>query len=310
LQRLADALPELVGGSADLDPSTKTFLQSSVNFDRTHALGRNVQYGVREHAMGSIVNGIAAHGGLRPFGATFFAFSDYMRPSLRLAALSHLPSVFVFTHDSIGLGEDGPTHQPIEQLASLRAMPRLQVLRPADARETAEAWAAALERIDGPTALVLTRQNVPQLSREQGGAGSAEGARMGAYVLRETKAEGKRLSLLATGSEVHVALEAADQLEQRGYAVRVVSMPSWEIFERQDPAYRTSVLGGDPAEARLAIEAGASFGWERYTGGAGRSLSIDRFGASAPAGVLMETLGFTPRDVIALAERLYPVARG
>lgn len=308
LQRLAAAVPELVGGSADLDPSTKTFLESSVNFDAEHPTGRNLQFGVREHAMGSITNGIVAHGGLRSFGATFFVFSDYMRPTIRLAALSHLPSIFVFTHDSIGLGEDGPTHQPIEHLASLRAMPGVHVIRPADARETAEAWGAALARTKGPTVLVLSRQNLPQQDRKQGGAGAGNGVLQGAYVLRETRASGKRITLLATGSEVAVAMEAAALLEPKGYAARVVSMPCWEQFDEQDVEYRASVLGA-PDEARLAIEAGSSFGWERYTGGAGRTLCVDRFGASAPAATLMEQMKITPGDVVATIERLFPTHR-
>jgi transketolase len=258
--------------------------------------------------MGAIVNGIAAHGGLRPFGATFFVFSDYLRPTIRIAALSELPSIFVFTHDSIGLGEDGPTHQPVEHLASLRAMPGVRVMRPADARETAESWAAALSHQHGPTVLVLSRQNLPQHDRAAGAEGTADGARNGAYVLRGAMGSGRRVTLLATGSEVAVVMEAAPLLEAKGYSVRVVSMPCWEIFDAQDTAYRAAVLG-PPDEARLAVEAGASFGWERYTGGSGRTLCIDRFGASAPAATLMEQLGLTPAAVVETVERLFPVHR-
>ena len=315
LQELASAVPELIGGSADLDPSTKTNLKSSGNFSRDDRSGRNVQYGIREHGMGAIVNGMAAHGGLRPFGATFFIFSDYLRPTLRIAALSHLPSIFVFTHDSIGLGEDGPTHQPIEQLASLRAIPGVHVLRPADTRETAEAWRAALDRIDGPTLLVLTRQNLPNLDRSRMGLGGEDGAFRGGYVLREaTKmspvnsagSSGGSLqsfvTLLATGSEVHVAMEAALQLEASGIATRVVSLPCWGRFEAQDPEYQRSVLG--PAGVRVSIEAGTTFGWERYVGDRGRAIGIDRFGASAPGERNMEEFGFTAENVVRTVKEL------
>ncbi|MCA9726399.1 MAG: transketolase [Candidatus Eisenbacteria bacterium] len=302
LQRLAAAIPELVGGSADLDPSTKTFLKDSPNFDLAHRNGRNVQYGVREHAMGAIVNGMAAHGGLRPFGATFFVFSDYMRPTIRLAALSHLPSIFVFTHDSIGLGEDGPTHEPIEHLASLRAMPNLVVSRPADARETAEAWQAALARTDGPTVLVLSRQNLPQQDRSHGALGREEGALRGGYVLRDSGAGDPEVVLIATGSEVAVAIEAAGRLEKRR-RVRVVSLPSWELFEAQDPNYRSAVLGPDDV-CRITIEAGATMGWERYRGARGACVGVDRFGASAPGETVMAKLGITADRVVALAEEI------
>jgi transketolase len=299
IQRLAESVPELVGGSADLDPSTKTFIRSSKNHDAEHPGGRNLQFGVREHVMGGIVNGIAAHGGLRPFGATFFVFSDYMRPAIRIAALSRLPSIFVYTHDSIGLGEDGPTHQPIEHLASLRAMPNVRVIRPADARETAEAWQAALERIDGPTVLVLTRQKLPPMDRSRGGAGWHRGAGRGAYVLREVPDEEADLTLLATGSEVVVAMGAADLLGQEGIRVRVVSMPSWELFLEQGDLYRSEVFG-EPDGLRLSVEAAASFGWDRWVNPRGSSVAIDRFGASAPGDTNMEKFGFT---AAAVAER-------
>lgn len=303
LQSLASAVPELIGGSADLDPSTKTFLKESPNFDLAHRDGRNIQYGVREHAMGSIVNGLAAHGGLRPFGATFFVFSDYMRPTIRLAALSHLPSIFVYTHDSIGLGEDGPTHEPIEHLASLRAMPNVHVIRPADARETSESWIAALGRTDGPTLLVLSRQNLPQLNRDRSTLGGEEGAIRGGYILQECAHGNPELVLLATGSEVSVAVEAANRLEVAGHRVRVVSLPCWELFERQDPNYRNAVLGPQ-ALPRISIEAAATFGWERYLGSRGISIGVDRFGASAPGETVMKEFDLTPERVVSAAKEL------
>jgi transketolase len=315
LQALANAIPELTGGSADLDPSTKTYLESSTNFSREDRRGRNIQYGIREHGMGAIVNGMAAHGGIRPFGATFFVFSDYLRPTLRIAALSHLPSIFVFTHDSIGLGEDGPTHQPIEQLASLRAIPGVHVQRPADARETAEAWRGALERTDGPTLLVLSRQNLPTLDRGRSGFGGEDGAFRGGYVLRESSGgtrahdpdrvggfSGTPVTLIATGSEVQVAMEAAEMLESSGIAARVVSLPCWERFEVQDREYQRSVLGRDAV--RVSIEAGATFGWERFLGERGRAIGIDRFGASAPGERNMEEFGFTAENVVRTAKEL------
>jgi transketolase len=303
LQEIAKLVPELVGGSADLDPSTKTFLKTSPNFDLLHREGRNIQYGVREHAMGAIVNGLAAHGGLRPFAATFFVFSDYMRPPLRLAALSRLPSIFVYTHDSIGLGEDGPTHEPIEHLASLRAMPHLHVIRPADARETAEAWMAALERTDGPTVLVLSRQNLPQLDRGRAALGAEEGALRGGYIVRECDGGDPELVLIATGSEVSLALEAAARLESDERRVRVVSLPCWEIFECQDATYREAVLGSS-STPRISIEAGATFGWERYLGARGVAIGVDRFGASAPGATVLRELGITAERAVSVAKEL------
>lgn len=303
IQRIAEALPELVGGSADLDPSTKTFIKSSCNFDEDHRDGRNIQYGIREHGMGAVVNGMAAHGGVRPFGATFFVFSDYLRPTLRLAALSGLPSIFVFTHDSVGLGEDGPTHQPIEHLASLRAIPGLTVIRPADARETAEAWQAAIENTGGPTVLVLSRQKLPGVDRAHSGPGAEDGARRGGYVARDTR--NAKVTLIGTGSEVTVSLEAAEILNGRGIAARVVSLPSWELFERQEPDYRAAVLGD--TSVRFTIEAAATFGWARYARPSGASLGVDRFGASAPGEVTMREFGFTAEGIAdrvqALAEK-------
>ncbi|MFN8549107.1 MAG: transketolase [Candidatus Eisenbacteria bacterium] len=297
IQKLAAAIPEFVGGSADLDPSTKTFIAASINFDAEHRDGRNLQFGVREHGMGSLVNGIAAHGGIRPFGATFFVFSDYLRPVLRIAAISKLPSIFVFTHDSIALGEDGPTHQPIEHLAAIRAIPGVHIIRPADARETAEAWRAAVARNDGPTCLVLTRQKLPQLDRAAGGAGAAEGVARGGYVVRE--ASGAKITFVASGSEVSAALAASDLLAKDGIGCRVVSLPCWELFQEQEPSYRASVLG-DANGIRISVEAASPMGWDRYTNPRGASIAMESFGASAPGEVNLEKFGFTPS---AIAER-------
>ncbi len=290
LNTLADRLPELVGGSADLAPSTDTYLDGSGDVSCRDFGGRNFHFGVREHAMGSVLNGMAAHGGLRPFGATFLVFSDYMRPTLRLAALMRLPVVYVFTHDSIGLGEDGPTHQPIEHLASLRAIPGLVVLRPADANETAAAWRTALARLDGPTALALTRQKVPTLPEPPPGA-----VARGAYI----RAHGDDIALVATGSEVHLAMAARDRLAESDVAARVVSMPSWELFDDQPAAYRDEVL---PAWVpSLGVEAGRSQGWCRYTDDV---VSIESFGASAPAADLIEAYGLTADRVAGRARSL------
>jgi len=293
LNALADVIPNLMGGSADLAPSNKTFLTQGGN--------RNLHFGVREHAMGAILNGMALHGGVRPYGGTFLVFADYMRPAIRLAALMKTKVIYVFTHDSIGVGEDGPTHQPIEQLASLRAIPNLTVLRPADANETAAAWKIALES-DGPVALALTRQNVPVLDvdREK----LFQGVSKGAYILAESSGP-PRLIVIATGSETHLALEAQKVLErQKGIPTRVVSMPSWELFQRQDAAYRDAVLPPE-VTARLAVEAGSSMGWHRWTGSQGAVIAIDRFGASAPGSVVMTNFGFTVDNVVASALALF-----
>jgi transketolase len=284
---LASELPGLIGGSADLAPSTNTLITGSPGFQPEARAGRNLHFGVREHAMGAAVNGLALHGGLQPYGATFLMFSDYMRPAVRLAALMGTPSIFVWTHDSVWLGEDGPTHQPIEHLASLRAIPNLWVVRPADAGETAEAWALALGRTSGPTALILTRQDLPVLDRP-GGDGQV---RRGGYVLRP----GGDAVLVATGSEVSLALAAADVLAEGGLELRVVSLPCWEAFFEQDGDYRRSVLGeGLPV---ASLEAASTLGWERITGGGGLPIGIDHFGASAPQKVLAEEWGFTPEAV-------------
>jgi transketolase len=295
MNAIAAALPELVGGSADLDPSTKTYLKGYGDFQPGSRAGRNIHYGVREHAMAAASSGIALHGGLLPFSATFFNFLDYLKPALRLAAINTIREIFVFTHDSVFLGEDGPTHQPIEQLAMLRATPNVIDLRPADALETLEAWKYAIQPKTGPSVIVLSRQKLPFL-----GARNADVAR-GAYVLLE--AEAPDLILIATGSEVHLALEAAKLLAAKGTNARVVSMPSWKLFDAQDEAYRNSVL---PAEvkARMSIEAGATIGWSKYVGERGIAYGLDHFGTSAPAAAIAEEYGFTPEHVADVAAGL------
>jgi transketolase len=295
MNAIAAALPELIGGSADLDPSTETYLKGQGDFEPGNYAGRNVHFGVREHAMGAVANGIALHGGLLPYTATFFNFLDYMKGAVRLAALSHLKVIFVFTHDSFYVGEDGPTHQPIEQLATLRATPNIAVIRPADALETVEAWKCAVEAT-GPTALILTRQKVPYL-----GARKAEVAR-GGYVVYGGDGT-PDVILIATGSEVSLAVDAAKLLEGNGTHARVVSLPCWEYFAAQDQAYRDSVLPPQVA-ARVGIEAAASLGWERWTGDRGAIVALDRFGASAPAGDLAKAFGFVPERIAEVAAGL------
>lgn len=294
LNALAKKLPELIGGSADLTPSNNTYLQGSPDFQPQSPEGRNLHFGVREHAMGAALNGMTVYGGVLPYGGTFLIFSDYERPAIRIAALSHIPSIFVFTHDSIGLGEDGPTHQPIEHLAALRAMPNLTLIRPADANEVSEAWRLAIENRDGPTALALTRQAVPTLERPNGPT-----VEKGAYVLKDF-GDDPRLILMASGSEVSLIHAAAQKLFDEGTAVRVVSFPSWELFEKQDPAYRESVLPSD-VQARLAVEAGVSQGWEKY---ASSMISLEHYGASAPGKILFEKYGFTVEHVLDKAREL------
>ncbi len=300
LNALAERLPELVGGSADLAPSCKTRLEGAGDLERGAWGGRNLHFGVREHAMGAILNGMALHGGVRPFGSTFFVFSDYMRPAIRLAALMELPVIWVFTHDSIGVGEDGPTHQPVEHLLALRAVPGVTVIRPADANETAAAWRVAVEHWEGPVALVLSRQGLPVLPGTAAGAG--EGVTRGAWVLAEASGGPPRLVLVATGSEVSLAVEARRILEEENIPTRVVSMPSWELFHRQPVEYRREVL--PPEVPALAVEAGVSLGWRDLVGTRGEVLGMDRFGASAPGGVLAEKFGFTPEGVAEAARRL------
>ena len=298
MNALAKRVPELAGGSADLNPSTKTALSGAGDFDFGQHSGRNLHFGVREHAMGAMVNGMALHGGLIPYGATFLIFSDYMKPALRLACLMNVHSIFVYTHDSIALGEDGPTHQPVEQLVGLRAIPRMTVLRPADANETAAAWKVAISR-KGPVCLALTRQKLPVLDAKQ--YKISEGVPRGAYVLAE--AEGKAdLVLIATGSEVHLALAARERLAKDKVRARVVSMPSWELFDEQPSEYRAQVLpAGVP---RLAIEAGAKLGWCKYVGDHGDVIGLERFGASAPGEVVLEKLGFSVENVVSRAMKL------
>ncbi len=315
IQALADGIPEIVGGSADLNPSTVTWIRTFGDFqhpgtrpaDTQGAVGsawdfsgRNIHYGVREHAMGAITNGMALHGGLIPYGSTFLVFSDYMRPPIRLAALMKVHVIFIFTHDSIGLGEDGPTHQPVEHLLSLRAIPGLTVLRPADANETAAAWRIAVGE-QGPFILILTRQNLPVL--DPGLFPVAEGVPKGAYILAESGEGTPDLILIAAGSEVHIALEAMDALSGQGVKTRVVSMPSWEIFQAQPRDYRDKVLP-PKVKARLAVEAGASLGWWKWVGGEGDVIGVDRFGASAPGPVVMEQYGFTAGNIVARALKL------
>lgn len=312
LNAAAGVITTLFGGSADLNPSTLTALAGMGDFQPPQTRdpenqgpvgnewgygGRNVWFGIREHAMGSIMNGIAAHGGLLPYGATFLPFSDYMRPAIRLAALMDLRVIYVFTHDSLAVGEDGPTHQPVEHVAALRTIPNLTVIRPADANETSEAWAVAIGRASGPVALALTRQNVPTLDRER--YAPASGLRRGAYVLAEADGGAPQVVIIGTGSEVHLALAARDRLQERGVRARVVSMPSWELFEEQPPAYREKVL--PPGTPTLAVEAGVTMGWRRY---ADDVIGVDSFGASAPGATVLKAYGFTVENVVDRAVKL------
>lgn len=301
INAFAAKVPWLVGGSADLSPSTKTHISGSGYFARGSFGERNIAWGIREHAMCACASGMALHGGVRPFGATFFVFSDYARPAIRLAALMGLPVIYVMTHDSIGVGEDGPTHQPVEHLASLRAMPNLYIIRPADANETAYAWRAAMERTSGPTMLVLTRQNLPILGGDA--IAPAAGVLRGGYILSREKGPKVDIILMATGSEVHLVKSAQNALAAANIAARVVSMPSWELFREQTREYRDEVL--PPAvTARLAVEAGSSFGWHEWVGERGGIIALDRFGASAPAGELFKRFGFTVENVVTTARKL------
>ncbi|MCG0240090.1 MAG: transketolase [Firmicutes bacterium] len=297
LNAIAPVLPELVGGSADLAPSTNTYIQGGGDWVPGDFRGRNIHFGVRENAMGAALNGLSLSG-LRPYGGTFLVFSDYMRPTIRLAALMEQPVIYVFTHDSIGVGEDGPTHQPVEHLAALRAIPNLVVFRPADANETAVGWRLALENRKGPFALILTRQNLPVLDPEK-----ARGAERGGYVLAEASSGRPEVILIATGSEVSVALGAREILEKEGIPTRVVSLPSWEIFDRQPKDYRDAVLPPE-VTARVAVEAAVPMGWERYVGPRGAVVGLSRFGASAPGKVLFEKFGFTPENVARVAREV------
>ena len=301
LNAIAQRVPWLIGGDADLAGSTKTTITGDADFDGQTGSGRNFHYGIREHAMGAISNGMAYHGGVRPFAATFFVFSDYMRPAVRLAALNELPVIFVWTHDSIAIGEDGPTHQPVEHLMSLRAMPNLTVIRPADANEAAAAWRWTMTHPDGPVALVLTRQKLATIDRA-GRAGAGELVR-GAYVLSDSPNGVPDAIVIATGSEVAVALEAQSTLATEGIGARVVSMPSWEMFADQDAAYRDRVLS-PRVTARVSVEAGATLGWERWIGDRGTAIGVDRFGASAPGATNLERYGITADRVAAAARAL------
>ena len=324
MNALAAVVPNLVGGSADVDPSTRTVLKGCGDFEspRAHPLagpatqgtsggvwgyaGRNIHFGLREHAMAAVMTGMACHDGVLPFGATFLSFSDYMRPSIRLAALSRVHAIYIWTHDSIALGEDGPTHQPIEHLASLRAIPNMLVLRPSDATEAVEAWRAAVTHTGGPVGLVLTRQKLPVIDRHK--YAPASGLANGAYVLAGGEDPVPDVILIATGSEVSLALEAHGVLAADGIRSRVVSMPSWELFERQPAAYREAVLPSS-VRARVSIEAASPFGWERYVGSEGTIVGIDHFGASAPGPVLMREFGFTAEHLVARAKALVTTPR-
>jgi transketolase len=304
LNALAKAIPSLLGGSADLAESNQTELKGLGAIQRNNYTGRNIHFGVREHAMGSMCNGMLLHGGIRVFAGTFLIFSDYMRPAIRLAALMGVPAIYVFTHDSIGLGEDGPTHQPIEQLMSLRLIPGLHVIRPADANETAVAWRVALESRHNPVALLLTRQNLPVFDRARDGVADASELARGGYVLSEAMRDGEAVTpdviLIASGSEVHPCMAAQELLEADGIAARVVSMPATSLFDAQPEAYRDSVLP-PLISARVSVEAGSRRGWETYTGNSGESIGLDHFGASAPAELLFKEWGFTPENIAARA---------
>ncbi len=293
-------LPTLIGGSADLAPSTNTLMKDESDFSATNRAGRNFHFGVREHGMTSILNGMAIYGGIIPYGATFLIFSDYLRPAIRLGAISGIKVIYVFTHDSIGLGEDGPTHQPIEHFAALRAIPKVIVIRPADANETVEAWKAALEHKGSPVALMLTRQKLPVLDRSV--LSPAENLSKGAYVIKDCDDE-PQMILMATGSEVSIALEAADILNEAGIKTRVVSFPSWELFEIQSEDYKEEVLPSI-IKARVSVEAGVSQGWDKYVGDYGESISIDKFGASAPYELLMDKYGITVENIVTTCKRV------
>jgi transketolase len=306
INAIAGTVPQLIGGSADLTPSNNTYIKSSADFQADRPANRNIHFGIREHAMGSTMNGMALYGSVIPFGGTFQTFSDYMRPAIRLAALSHIQVLFVFTHDSIGLGEDGPTHQSVEHLAALRAIPNLALIRPCDAHEVREAWRAALNRTQGPTAFALSRQKVALIDRKK--YASASGLHKGAYVLAEAEnKDGRNLApkliLIATGSEVGLAIEAREKLNKGGTPTRVVSMPCWEFFDAQSAKYKESVLPAK-VKTRLAIEAGVSLGWAKYIGDSGDTITVDRFGASAPAEDVFRDYGFTVENVIRKAKKL------
>ncbi|MDP9041810.1 MAG: transketolase family protein, partial [Bacteroidota bacterium] len=297
---IAEQIPFLMGGSADLSPSTDTMLDKFDSFAQDHYDGRNFHFGIREHSMGAILNGIALTKGFIPYGATFLIFSDYMRPPMRLAAISKIKPIYVFTHDSIGLGEDGTTHQPVEQLAGLRAVPNMMVIRPADANETSHAWRVALEHSGGPVAIVLTRQGLPVINQDK--YAKASGLEKGAYILSESASK-PDLILIGTGSEVSLLLKAQEKLKDKSIHARVVSMPSWELFEKQDNAYKETIFPKD-IRKRLSVEAASTFGWLKYTTEDGRSLGLNHFGESAPAEDIFKEFGFTVENIVSLAESL------
>ncbi|MCF8045643.1 MAG: transketolase [Desulfarculaceae bacterium] len=298
INAIAPNLPVLMGGSADLAPSNKTYIEGEPDFGKESYHGRNIRFGVREHAMGSVVSGLCLHGGIRPYGGTFLVFADYMRPAIRMAAIMKLPVIYVFTHDSIAVGEDGPTHQPVEHAASLRAIPGLNVIRPADANETARAWKKALETNGCPTALLLSRQKLPHLDLSEAD-GDLEN---GAYIVRDSK-ETPELILIGSGAELHACMEASAVLEKEGVKVRVVSMPSWELFESAPESYRRRILP-DTLKKRVAVEAGSPMGWDRYVSCEGTVIGIDTFGASAPGGRVLAEYGFTPGNIVSKAKEV------
>lgn len=296
INKLPDAYPTLIGGSADLTESNLTDFKGLPSFSAADRTGRNLHYGVREHGMGGVMNGMAMYGGIIPFGGTFLVFSDYMRPTIRLAAMQNLQVIYVFTHDSIGLGEDGPTHQPVEHLMSLRMIPGLTTIRPADSHETVYAWKAALENTNGPTALILSRQGIPVIKEKANPASNLE---KGAYIVRDCEGT-PNVILIGTGSEVELAIKAGEKLTANGKKVRVVSFPSWELFEKQSSEYRNSIFPPE-VKNRVAIEAGSTFGWHKYTGNEGKIIGLDHFGASAPANILYEKFGLTVERIVEAA---------
>ncbi len=298
LNAIAPKLPCLIGGSADLAPSNKTYMDCSGEFQKGEFGGRNIRFGVREHAMGAVMSGMFLHNGVRPFGGTFLVFADYMRPAIRVASLMKLPLIYVFTHDSVAVGEDGPTHQPVEHLLSLRSMPGVTVIRPGDANETADAWREALNTTDSPTALILSRQKLPTLTKDV----SPDGLNRGAYILSDCEGT-PDIILIGTGSELHLVVEAKKVLEEKSYAVRVVSMPSWELFEKKSAPYKEKVLPFEVTK-RVAVEAGIPMGWERYVGSEGTVVGIDSFGASAPGGTVLKEFGFSVENVVEKALEL------
>jgi transketolase len=306
LNSIAKNLPTVMGGSADLAPSNKTFLDGEDVFQKESYNGRNIRFGVREHAMGSIMSGMFLHGGIRPYGGTFLVFADYMRPAIRVASLMKLPVIYVFTHDSVAVGEDGPTHQPVEHVASLRAIPGLNVIRPADFNETAQAWQLAIKSADAPTALLLSRQKLPVLDKvldQPKGNGNVSN---GAYVVKEADKGSDLIDLILIGSgaELHICIEAAQTLEKEGISTRVISMPSWELFSKSPEVYKERILP-EKVTKRIAVEAGISMGWERFVGNGGKIISIDKFGASAPGNKVLAEYGFTPENIIKTAKKMF-----